>query len=411
MTALRQRILLALGAPVVALGCPREPVLGAGTDASLPSASTASSASSSTSVEEETGPVPDVGPTVVDTGVVDTGVVDSGTADAASAKKAAKVTYTQYKPKVAPPNYCPQTSTAQCMSLDDAVYQSTFPNVPATKPKVCPPQLAEACPCHPAAPMGCHGGVGPPPMCSVALLGDVTTAERKKTKTDVCCYETQQVCVPPWVGRALRAEARDVIADVTVRDDWAKGGPTDGLRSVRFLRAALGEHAAIASFSLTALALLAHGAPAELVADTHRAALDEVEHARLMFGLAGQGLGPGALALPPLRIPTAVELVTSTFRDACVQETIGAVAVRAEAEEETDPAVRAALETIADDEERHAILAYRTLAWALSVSGEAGRAALRSELAALDSTAPLVTELVVPCAEAALSAGALASLS
>lgn len=355
--------------------------------------------------------MPDVGPTVVDAGAV-----DSGATDAAPAKKAAKVTYAQYKPKVAPPNYCPQTSTAQCMSLDDAVYQSTFPNVPSTKPKACPPQLPEPCPCHPAAPMGCTGGTGPTPQCSVALLADVTSAERKKSKTDVCCYETQQVCVPPWVGRALRLEARNIIAEVTPRDDWAKGAPgvrarADGLRSVRFLRAALGEHAAIASFSLTALALLAHGAPAELVADTHRAALDEVEHARLMFGLAGQGLGPGALALPSLRIPSAVELVTATFRDACVQETIGAVAVRAEAEEETDPTVRAALETIAADEERHAILAYRTLAWALSVSGEAGRVALRSELAALDSTASLIAELVVPCTEAALSAGALASLS
>jgi len=409
MTALRQRILLALGAPVVALGCPREPVTGAGTDASAPSSSVAPSSStpSSASVEAEAGPppVPDAGPLLVDSGAL---AVDAG-----PAKKAAKVTHVQYAPKVAPPKYCPQTSTAQCMSLDDAVYQSTFPNVPATKPKACPTQLPEPCPCHPAAPMGCHGGTGPAPECSVALLADVTAAERKKTKTDTCCYETQEICVPPWVGRALREEAGDVIAEAWPRDDWAKGSAVADQRSGRFLRAALGEHAAIASFSLTALALLAHGAPAELVADTHRAALDEVEHARLVFGLAGPGVGPGPLALPPLSIPTAVELVVSTFRDACVQETVGAVAVRAEAEEEADPAVRAVLETIAADEERHAILAYRTLAFALSVSGAEGRAALPAELAALDPQSPPIAALVVPCAEAALAraAGALASPS
>ena len=44
--------------------------------------------------------------------------------------------------------------------------------------------------------------------------------------------------------------------------------------------------AEIASFARTSLDLLALGAPADLVAETHRAALDEIEHARIAYALA-----------------------------------------------------------------------------------------------------------------------------
>ena len=57
------------------------------------------------------------------------------------------------------------------------------------------------------------------------------------------------------------------------------------------------EHASIAAFASLSLRLLAAGAPAELVTASHRAALDEVEHARIAFELAsvygGRRVGPG----------------------------------------------------------------------------------------------------------------------
>jgi hypothetical protein len=62
---------------------------------------------------------------------------------------------------------------------------------------------------------------------------------------------------------------------------------------------ALLEHASVASFARFSLQLMAAGAPASLVEAAHRAALDEIEHARLTFRLAsryeGRALGPGPL--------------------------------------------------------------------------------------------------------------------
>ena len=49
------------------------------------------------------------------------------------------------------------------------------------------------------------------------------------------------------------------------------------------------------------------------------------------------------------------------------------------------PAVRAVLGTLARDEARHAVHAWRTVAWALATFGEAAREAIRSEIAALEA--------------------------
>jgi hypothetical protein len=59
------------------------------------------------------------------------------------------------------------------------------------------------------------------------------------------------------------------------------------------------EHASVASFARFALQLVAVGAPPQLLVDTQQAIRDEIEHARLCFGLAsayaGRKLGPGPL--------------------------------------------------------------------------------------------------------------------
>ena len=63
--------------------------------------------------------------------------------------------------------------------------------------------------------------------------------------------------------------------------------------------AARGEHASVPAFSRLSLTLMAMGAPSDLVEAAHRAALDEIEHARMAFGLAaiyaGAEVAPGAL--------------------------------------------------------------------------------------------------------------------
>ena len=94
------------------------------------------------------------------------------------------------------------------------------------------------------------------------------------------------------------------------------------------------EHASIASFARAALELLSLGAPADLVRDTHLAALDEIKHARdcyaLASKLAGVELRPGALPTTPVDAPSFATAAASTFRDACVGESLGAAQVRAD---------------------------------------------------------------------------------
>src|SRR6185437_10769514 len=102
----------------------------------------------------------------------------------------------------------------------------------------------------------------------------------------LCCYEIQ----PCGSGRPFLDEGRARSADARRGDGWRSEGDAPHVADLapdvraRFAAAwtadALAEHASIASFGRFALELMAVGAPADLVAAAHRAALDEVEHAR-----------------------------------------------------------------------------------------------------------------------------------
>ena len=195
-----------------------------------------------------------------------------------------------------------------------------------------------------------------------ALPGGATAAsgwnEAGALRPDVAALSTS--------GRALLAEA------------WGRDG--------------LLEHASVASFGRFALELLAAGAPAALVADAHRAALDEVRHARLCFGLAsvyaGESLAPG-----PFDFGRGVavhadlpRLAARTFAEGCVGETLAAVVAAEQHAAAEDPAVRQVLAIIAEDEARHAELAWRAVAWALEVGGAPVRDALRIAMAQITAT-------------------------
>jgi len=169
------------------------------------------------------------------------------------------------------------------------------------------------------------------------------------------------------------------------------------------------EHASIASFARTALELMALGAPADLVADTHRAALDEARHARIAYELAsravGRKLGPGPLpsAVEPMAAPTFASFARSTFRDACVEETVGAIDMRRRARS-CNGVIASAIDSIAEDEERHAELAWRTLAWAVRAGGDQARHALDQVLLAVIGRSDVaIRDVIVPCAHALIA--------
>jgi hypothetical protein len=98
---------------------------------------------------------------------------------------------------------------------------------------------------------------------------------------------------------------------------------------------------------------------------------DEIEHARLAFGLAsayaGERLGPG-----PLDVETALEAATDAraildglIVEACVGETLAAIEAQEAAAHATDPVVASVCRRIAEDELRHAQLGWRSLRWLL----------------------------------------------
>ena len=157
--------------------------------------------------------------------------------------------------------------------------------------------------------------------------------------------------------------------------------------TARWGAAGRAEHASVGAFSRFALVLLHHGAPAELVGAAHAAALDEVRHAELCFGLAsayaGEVVGPGPLDVRgSLQGELDLEQVVRTLvEEGCVGETLAALEAGEAARLCQDVVVREILEGIAGDEARHAALAWKTLRWLVGRHPELGDVA-RQALAA-----------------------------
>ncbi|MBX3219308.1 MAG: ferritin-like domain-containing protein [Labilithrix sp.] len=216
---------------------------------------------------------------------------------------------------------------------------------------------------------------------------ELTKSERAATASDACCYRWS---IPCPGGRPLRSGERVFRADATVRGDWSTSvGPaaramdsaTRAHLEAYWLDQAASEHASVASFNRFALQLLALGAPSQMVTATLDAARDEVRHAEVCYGLAARyserRAGPGKLELPPGPLavdPVAVAL--ETLRDGCLGESIAAELAREASERARDPEVAKALAGIAADEERHAELAWRAVAWLVGEHGEPVRAAI-----------------------------------
>lgn len=242
---------------------------------------------------------------------------------------------------------------------------------------------------------------------------------------DLCCYKTtvETACV---VGRALPSENGPLVAPFDHAErGWSDeniGPCVEDLSSTereiiaqRWIRDGLFEHASIASFSRLALALLATSADADLVRAAHEAALDEVRHAKLSLSLAaayrGEPIGPRALPLPealPLGADL-LELAVSSVVEGAVGETLAAVLAAEQAAVAKDPAVRRVLAGIAEDESRHAELAFRVIAFALAAGGEPVRAAVSRAFAEASSRLPEPPEDVALSEDVARAHGFVAA--
>ena len=217
-----------------------------------------------------------------------------------------------------------------------------------------------------------------------------TGARRSDGQDNACCYNWRD---EEGKGRPLFEGDAVVVAELEPGTSWnaepvavAPVDPTLASRlAAEWIDDALAEHASVASFARATLELMAHAAPAHLLEGCQRAALDEVRHAKLCFALAAAygaaATCPGRLASPPPRSFDLASLAASTFREGCVAETTAALAAERALSRCRDPAVRRVLGIIAEDEARHAVLAWRTVAWALGRGGRGVAGALRAEAA------------------------------
>jgi hypothetical protein len=186
----------------------------------------------------------------------------------------------------------------------------------------------------------------------------------------------RRISASGWTANLAPKTANlDPATRARLADAWAADG--------------LAEHASVASFGRFALELLAVGAPADLVADAHEAALDEIRHAQLCLSLAsayaGSPVEPG-----PFPFEGRVEvdgnlarIAARAAREGCIGETMAALQAAEQLADATDPAVREVLTIIAADEARHAELAWRTIAWALRTGGAAVSVAVSEVFAEL----------------------------
>lgn len=154
------------------------------------------------------------------------------------------------------------------------------------------------------------------------------------------------------------------------------------------------EAASVAAFERIASELAALGAPAELVARAHRAAIEETAHARVLGRLArAHGVEPPTFASRPYAMRDAFELAVDNAVEGCVNETYGALVLHVQALEAEDAVTRAAFASIAQDEASHAELSNAMADWLDTRLSSAERSTVRS--AATNARAQLDTRAAI----------------
>jgi len=263
-----------------------------------------------------------------------------------------------------------------------------FPDGGLVSGMVCIPMVGKPSEC-PAVPVTIPGGAG---ICWML----VSVVSGPSVENNACCYEVVARSFPCYVGRTFFVDEGIVKAELRAGRSWRAGSvpevsamPAATRRALAeaWARDGLFEHASVASFSRFAMELLALGAPADLVRDTHAAAVDEVRHAELCLGLAsayfGESVEPAALPVPgPLVIEANLATVAAeAVMEGCIGETVATVQALDALAAATDPAVREVLEVTVADETRHAELAWRFVAWAIDEGGAPVREAVQEAFA------------------------------
>lgn len=209
-------------------------------------------------------------------------------------------------------------------------------------------------------------------------------------KAGTCLYRDPGGC----------GEGRPFLVNGQARVGAVRGSSPRARRSAladAWLEDARLEHASIAAFARLSLQLLSLGAPAELVEEAQLASLDELRHAEFCFAMAshhaGEELGPGPLAVRgALDDLSLAGLIESNLLEGCIGETLAAERLRCRAGLCVAPELSDALLRMAEDETRHAELAFRIFAWCREQAPQLTRAVVDKVLAANEGDAASADE-------------------
>jgi hypothetical protein len=244
------------------------------------------------------------------------------------------------------------------------------------QPGTRPPQIMRSP--SPMPPMDSHGCIGSGEIVDTcngvrAVLSGPTFDNRK------CCYTVCRTPPAPCgrpllIGHERQGRIAHIQIDASLKSAIAAAWLADACM----------EHASVASFARFSLELLAVGAPLDMLADAQRAGLDEVAHthACLKLARAFDGAAPaplfGALNLAGLEIrDNLASVAAAAVVEGCCGETFAAMALAQAAANCTDPANSEVIASIAEDEMRHAELAFRFVAWAVATGGDVVQHAVR----------------------------------
>jgi hypothetical protein len=237
-----------------------------------------------------------------------------------------------------------------------------------------PPEVRD----HFAQCVAAHAMCGP--FCKDAASVAFTRAVELQTCAVVGGSAERPILIVTGLGTSAVCGRRPV--------DVEFGANAGGTAAAAYLGACAAlEAASVPAFRRLARELEEAGAPPALAAGADAAARDEVRHIRAMRALAARHGG----ALSSVRVPAAAPrslsaLAQDNAAEGCVRETFGALVAHLQACTAADPVVRAVMAQVAEDETRHAELAWAIEAWAFTrLDPRARWGALEARAAAVEA--------------------------
>lgn len=188
-------------------------------------------------------------------------------------------------------------------------------------------------------------------------------------------------------GKAIPDEDGGVLIDCSICKGVAGRRPAGLLAAPTTAPTALGawlaetahlEAASVHAFRRLARELAEHGAPAELIAACAPAAADEIRHAREVGRLARRFGGRFAKPrIAEVGVRSFFEIARENAVEGCVRETFAALVATWQGRQ-ARPEIADVFARIAEDETRHAALAWSVARWSMPLLAAEERAAILS---------------------------------